>query len=208
MLRAWYWVTRRFKFSLVFSSCRVRNHHTKTVHPLQFRNLSRAPNCPSHCRRPSSGWVLCRDGVGREELRPFSDPPCCHSWPSVFWPTPTSTEMRTQSSWLLPELIEQGLNGQGRIPFRSIVDQQLGAAVFRDSLPDSLKTKLRLFKCVVGAARGTVRFAHSGQTGSRISEQCPLLAQCGHSNRWVKSRQVQCTHACPLSAKSGHQAAF
>jgi len=42
---------------------------------------------------------------------------------------------------------------------------------YRDSLPDSLKTKLRLFKCAVGAARGTVHFAHSGQTGSRISEQ-------------------------------------
>ncbi|MGA8669988.1 MAG: FkbM family methyltransferase [Terracidiphilus sp.] len=42
---------------------------------------------------------------------------------------------------------------------------------YRESLPDSLKVKLKLYNCAVGATRGIVRFAHSGQTGSRISEE-------------------------------------
>jgi FkbM family methyltransferase len=42
---------------------------------------------------------------------------------------------------------------------------------FRESLPDSLKAKLRLYNCAVGATRGVVHFAHSGETGSRISAE-------------------------------------
>lgn len=42
---------------------------------------------------------------------------------------------------------------------------------YRDSLPDSLKSKLKLYKCAVGATRGVVHFAHSGQTGSKISSE-------------------------------------
>ena len=40
---------------------------------------------------------------------------------------------------------------------------------YRDSLPDAVRTKLRLYNCAVGAKREVVHFAHSGQTGSRIS---------------------------------------
>jgi FkbM family methyltransferase len=42
---------------------------------------------------------------------------------------------------------------------------------YRESLSDSLKAKMRLYDCAVGASIGTVRFAHSGQTGSRISDE-------------------------------------
>ena len=42
---------------------------------------------------------------------------------------------------------------------------------YRDQLPLSLKTKLRLHNCAIGATRGTVRFAHSGLTGSSISDE-------------------------------------
>ncbi len=41
----------------------------------------------------------------------------------------------------------------------------------RDSLSTNLQTKLRLYNCAVGAERQVVRFAHSGLTGSRISEE-------------------------------------
>jgi FkbM family methyltransferase len=42
---------------------------------------------------------------------------------------------------------------------------------YRDSLPDSLKQKLKLYKCAIGATRGIVHFAHSGLTGSKISSE-------------------------------------
>lgn len=42
---------------------------------------------------------------------------------------------------------------------------------YRDSLPDSVKGKLRLYNCAVGATRAVVHFAHSGQTGSKISSE-------------------------------------
>jgi FkbM family methyltransferase len=40
---------------------------------------------------------------------------------------------------------------------------------YRDSLSGSLKKKLKLISCAVGKTRGVVHFAHSGQTGSKIS---------------------------------------
>jgi FkbM family methyltransferase len=40
-----------------------------------------------------------------------------------------------------------------------------------EMLPDPLSQKLRLYNCAVGASRETVYFAHSGQTGSRISAE-------------------------------------
>lgn len=42
---------------------------------------------------------------------------------------------------------------------------------YREGLPASLREKLKLYKCAVGAMRSTVRFAHSGLTGSRISDE-------------------------------------
>jgi FkbM family methyltransferase len=39
-----------------------------------------------------------------------------------------------------------------------------------ESLAEPLKSRLKLFRCAVGAASGFVRFAHSGQTGSKISD--------------------------------------
>jgi FkbM family methyltransferase len=43
--------------------------------------------------------------------------------------------------------------------------------VYRESLPTSLREKVKLYKCAVGVTRSTVRFAHSGLTGSRISDE-------------------------------------
>ena len=48
---------------------------------------------------------------------------------------------------------------------------------YRDSLPEFLQAKLRLFNCAVGATRAVVHFAHSGQTGSKISAE-GLPAEC------------------------------
>ncbi|MGA8744089.1 MAG: FkbM family methyltransferase [Terracidiphilus sp.] len=42
---------------------------------------------------------------------------------------------------------------------------------YRESLTEPLQAKLKLYNCAVGATRGVVRFAHTGQTGSRISEE-------------------------------------
>jgi FkbM family methyltransferase len=42
---------------------------------------------------------------------------------------------------------------------------------YREGLPASLREKLKLYKCAVGAMRSTVRFVHSGLTGSRISDE-------------------------------------
>lgn len=48
---------------------------------------------------------------------------------------------------------------------------------YRESLPDHIKPKLKLFNCAVGAKRSVVHFAHSGQTGSRISSE-GLTVEC------------------------------
>lgn len=42
---------------------------------------------------------------------------------------------------------------------------------YRDSVSANLQTRFRLFNCAVGAQRQTVRFAHSGLTGSKISDE-------------------------------------
>jgi FkbM family methyltransferase len=42
---------------------------------------------------------------------------------------------------------------------------------YRNSLPEPLQAKLRLINFAVGAAREVVHFAHSGQTGSKISAE-------------------------------------
>lgn len=42
---------------------------------------------------------------------------------------------------------------------------------YRESLTEPLKAKLKLYNCAVGVTRGVVRFAHTGQPGSRISEE-------------------------------------
>jgi FkbM family methyltransferase len=42
---------------------------------------------------------------------------------------------------------------------------------YRESLSEPFKSKLKLYNCAVGAEREVVHFAHSGQTGSRISSE-------------------------------------
>jgi FkbM family methyltransferase len=42
---------------------------------------------------------------------------------------------------------------------------------FCHSLPIAIQSKLKLFDCAVGRERATVHFAHSGETGSRISSE-------------------------------------
>jgi FkbM family methyltransferase len=42
---------------------------------------------------------------------------------------------------------------------------------YRAALPPSLQAKVKLFNCAVGATREIVHFEHSGQTGSRISDE-------------------------------------
>jgi hypothetical protein len=72
---------------------------------------------------------------------------------------------------------------------------------------DAQKSLAALSACVANAVgfplaigpAGECKVSYPEKLCGRKGHQCPL---------WVKSRQVQCTHACPLSAKSGHQAAF
>jgi FkbM family methyltransferase len=40
---------------------------------------------------------------------------------------------------------------------------------YRESLSEAIKPRLRLYNCAVGASRSVVGFAHSGETGSKIS---------------------------------------
>ena len=42
---------------------------------------------------------------------------------------------------------------------------------YRESLSEPFKSKLKLYNCAVGAKREVVHFAHSGQTGSRVSSE-------------------------------------
>lgn len=42
---------------------------------------------------------------------------------------------------------------------------------YRQSLPETVSSKIRIYNCAVGAERGIVRFTNTGETGSKISDE-------------------------------------